>query len=76
MANKQLEIMGRYMAELGLTPSARARVALARPDATEEPITFKVVYQWKDGTERDEDGNLVDDPPGKVIDMLPGYDQA
>ena len=27
IANRQLEIMGRYMAELGLTPSARSRVA-------------------------------------------------
>ena len=28
IANKQLELMGRYMTELGLTPSARTRLAL------------------------------------------------
>ena len=28
IANKQLELMVRYMAELGLTPSARTRLAL------------------------------------------------
>ncbi|SFD42681.1 phage terminase small subunit P27 family [Roseivivax sediminis] len=33
IANKQLELMGRYMAELGLTPSARSRIA--PPDETE-----------------------------------------
>ena len=26
IANKQLEIMGRYMVELGLTPAARSRI--------------------------------------------------
>lgn len=35
VANKQLELMGRYMAELGLTPAARSRVAVpAGPPAT------------------------------------------
>jgi P27 family predicted phage terminase small subunit len=28
VANKQLEIMGRYMAELGITPASRSRVAV------------------------------------------------
>lgn len=28
VANKQLELMGRYMAELGLTPAARSRIAV------------------------------------------------
>ena len=28
IANRQLEIMGRYMAELGLTPASRSRVAV------------------------------------------------
>ncbi len=32
VANKQLELMGRYMTELGLTPSSRSRVAV-HPDA-------------------------------------------
>jgi len=45
VANKQLELMGRYMAELGLTPSARSRVA-AIAEAT-QPVNyvFRTVYE-------------------------------
>ncbi len=31
IANKQLELMAKYMAELGLTPSARSRLAIHMP---------------------------------------------
>jgi len=31
IANKQLELMGRYMVELGLTPAARSRVLAGSP---------------------------------------------
>lgn len=31
VANKQMELMGRYMGELGLTPAARSRVAAPAP---------------------------------------------
>jgi P27 family predicted phage terminase small subunit len=31
IANKQLEIMAKFMAELGLTPSARSRLAIQVP---------------------------------------------
>jgi len=52
VANKQLELMGRYMAELGLTPASRSRVAAAghggSPDAM--TIRFVSVYQDADGT--------------------------
>jgi P27 family predicted phage terminase small subunit len=37
VANKQLEIMGRYMAELGITPASRSRVQ-ALVDLAPEPI--------------------------------------
>lgn len=38
IANKQLELMGRYMAELGLTPAARSRIAVPpEPDPSQEP---------------------------------------
>ena len=33
IANKQLELMGRYMTELGMTPAARSRVARLAPNA-------------------------------------------
>jgi P27 family predicted phage terminase small subunit len=37
VANKQLEIMGRYMSELGLSPSARARLKLPEGGAEASP---------------------------------------
>jgi P27 family predicted phage terminase small subunit len=47
IANKQLEIMGRYMVELGLTPAARSRVAadaaVTRYTVSREPIEIKHV---------------------------------
>jgi len=53
VANKQLEIMGRYMAEMGLTPAARRRVdALAgqgSPGAV-DTVEFVVVYEQPDGS--------------------------
>ena len=40
IANKQLELMGRYMSELGITPASRSRVAaLAEAGAAPDPIT-------------------------------------
>jgi P27 family predicted phage terminase small subunit len=35
--NKQLELMGRYMIELGMTPAARSRVSVD-PAATPDPL--------------------------------------
>lgn len=40
ISNKQLEIMGRYMAELGLTPSARSRLTSANPPPGQTPMTI------------------------------------
>jgi P27 family predicted phage terminase small subunit len=58
VANKQTEIMGRYMAELGLTPAARTRVGIADGAGDPDPITrielFSVFV--------DEDGNRMEMP--------------
>lgn len=40
IANKQLEIMGRYMAELGLTPVARTRIKDSLPASGQPPVTI------------------------------------
>ncbi|SMX37426.1 phage terminase small subunit P27 family [Maliponia aquimaris] len=40
VANKQLEIMGRFMSELGLTPVARTRIQPTPESQKAEPITF------------------------------------
>jgi len=51
VANKQMELMGRYMTELGLTPVARTRLDLA-PDATAgsvPKIEFVTIYMDENG---------------------------
>jgi P27 family predicted phage terminase small subunit len=41
--HKQLELIGRYMAELGMTPAARTRVQVAQaPLAPPQPITIRL----------------------------------
>ena len=48
IANKQLELMGRYMTELGMTPAARSRVASNDPRLALPPtITFTTIYEDK-----------------------------
>ena len=48
IANKQLELMGRYMTELGMTPAARSRVAVEDP-RMQLPVThiFRTIYEAK-----------------------------
>ncbi|KHQ49727.1 phage terminase small subunit P27 family [Mameliella alba] len=40
VANKQMELMARYMSELGLTPSARTKLRQDSEAQKSEPITF------------------------------------
>ena len=42
VANKQLELMGRYMVELGLTPASRSRV-VAVPTPIADPVEIRLV---------------------------------
>ena len=62
VANKQMELMGRYMAELGLTPAARSRIVSMKQDTGNDQITFRVIYEDSDGTTRDKAGNLIEGP--------------
>ncbi len=61
IANKQLEIMGRFMAELGLTPSARARLPAPQTAAANLPTTIKFVSVYEH-----RDGSLSEEPPQSV----------
>ncbi|QHQ35437.1 phage terminase small subunit P27 family [Algicella marina] len=61
IANKQIELMGRYMTEMGLTPSARTRVSVRDQEIGDGTIIFKTVYEYADGSERDIKGNVVPD---------------
>lgn len=58
VANKQLELMGRYMSELGLTPSARTRLGHDDAGPAHDPVT-KIEFVT---VMRDDDGNLVEKP--------------
>ena len=56
-----------YMAELGLTPAARARVAVPEAGST-APLTVVKVIQHFDGRLRDDRGAIVDpDEPNTLI---------
>jgi P27 family predicted phage terminase small subunit len=53
VANKQMELMGRYMAEIGLTPASRSRIKasvnLSEPLDMVTKVEFVTVYQDDDG---------------------------
>jgi hypothetical protein len=51
VANRQMELMGRYMAEIGLTPASRSRIAISMQPVEErvDKIEFVVVYHDADG---------------------------
>ena len=46
IANKQLELMARFMAELGLTPSSRSRLAIVIPNG---PKLWEDPDDWEFG---------------------------
>jgi P27 family predicted phage terminase small subunit len=54
ISNKQLELMGRYMTELGLTPSSRTRLAVEAPAPGTGPTEIVLTWLEKDGTEKRE----------------------
>ena len=67
VSNKQMELMGRYMAELGITPASRSRVA-STGQAQQEPLIIqRVIFRSPDGIERDAAGNLIADHPSKGL---------
>jgi hypothetical protein len=47
IANKQLELMGRFMVELGITPASRSRVAVF-DKASPEAMTYNFVTIYED----------------------------
>ncbi|WP_439523037.1 phage terminase small subunit P27 family [Marivita sp.] len=57
VANKQMELMGRYMSELGLTPVARTRTALADTAAASTiPTIRRIVIGPPEMPKRGSDG--------------------
>ncbi len=69
VANKQLELMGRFMSELGITPASRSRVRALVEEAREAemPTVIKVLFEYADCVCRDVDGNRVEDPDKATV---------
>ncbi len=57
VANKQMELMGRYMSELGLTPVARARLDISQDKPVDQVTIVKFVSAYADGN-----GNRLERP--------------
>jgi P27 family predicted phage terminase small subunit len=69
VANRQMELMGRYMAEIGLTPASRSRIVSLRGGPETEPLTFKIVYESEDGSLTDRRGKDVPTPSGPILEL-------
>ncbi|WP_264465714.1 P27 family phage terminase small subunit [Roseitranquillus sediminis] len=63
VANKQLELMGRFMTELGMTPAARSRVQVSEA-AAHEPVTIVRLIFSSPG---DQEGDVVDGTASAVL---------
>ncbi|MGP6090067.1 phage terminase small subunit P27 family [Antarctobacter jejuensis] len=64
VANKQMELMGRFMSELGLTPVARTRIQPTPENQGREPITFV----WRTIVNPEDD---TGDAPTEHVKRLP-----
>jgi P27 family predicted phage terminase small subunit len=71
IANKQLEIMGRYMTELGMTPAARSRVeAIVAPQPLGPLVIERVIVSPEPRRDRPGDGFIgPDDLVPDVVTM-------
>ena len=70
VANKQMELMGRYMAELGLTPASRSRIALSC-EPVQEPVRV-IIRRFTEAPdveiEADCEGvHAIEYRPGRVV---------
>jgi P27 family predicted phage terminase small subunit len=66
VANKQMELMGRYMSELGLTPVARTRTGMAEAAAASSiPTITRIVLAPVSPSPRD--GDSADEPAVRVV---------
>lgn len=61
IANRQMELMCRYMTEMGLTPASRTRIAV--PPEAQEPTVIRVTRVITTPPQRDADGNVIPESP-------------
>ena len=64
IANKQLDLMGRYMSDLGLTPVARARLPAAATPGNEQMTCVRVVVCNDDDPPDEREGTVADEGRG------------
>ena len=69
IANRQMELMCRYMTEMGLTPASRTRIAVPPDAAPDSAIQIITVY---DGVPRDEKDGWIGS--SDVVDVSPEPD--
>lgn len=67
ISNRQMELMGRYMAELGLTPAARSRIAVANSANQTEPIMIRRVIIDATGDAGNDSDRSQLDPDGTLV---------
>ena len=68
IANKQLELMARYMTELGLTPASRSRLAVqlqTGPKPWEYGGPTRIILEAKTGTKGG--AELIDGMPANIV---------
>ena len=64
IANRQMELMARFAVEMGLTPSARTRVAVADREDQSPTIEFRTIFEMVAAH-----GRRITDRPGDVVDV-------
>lgn len=75
VANRQLDLMGRYMTELGLTPAARSRIVAPGAIADPGPVICRMVFERPDGTLLDSEGREIAEPDVPVLRLTPGVER-
>ncbi len=65
IANRQMELMGRYMAEIGLTPASRSRIATIKVPQEDGPLTIQRIILVAGERSPDETRQLL--PDGTLV---------
>ena len=71
IANKQLDLMGRYMSDLGLTPVARTRLPASQQQAVKPDTVVRVVFEPPDDLEADGEGGPLEGNGRPLGELLP-----
>ncbi len=70
IADRQMELMCRYMTEMGLTPSSPMRLSVANRGDQDSAIEFRTIYELVS-----EYGRRITGRPGGVVDVTAEEDE-